>query len=105
MDFDYSGLPCQDNSTANTQRKYFEGNNGSVYLVWAKKHRFLRTPLLILENTPEPWIKIKNVWVWALVDLRYDSVMLVMVCHLLLATYHSQLVCSQKFLGASNVFF
>ena len=38
VDFDMSGLPCQDNSAANTKRKYFQqGKYGSVYLVWAKK--------------------------------------------------------------------
>ena len=82
VDFDFSGLPSQDNSTANTQRQYFEGNNGSVYLVWAKKHRFLRTPLLVVENTPEPWIKIKNVLLWASGGLRCD-VMVYLLTYLL----------------------
>ena len=52
VDVDMSGLPCQDMSKANHNRKFFEGNHGDAYLVWSKKHRRLRTPLLILENTP-----------------------------------------------------
>ena len=83
VDLDFSGLPCQDHSSANTQRQHFEGNNGSVYLVWAKKHRFLRTPLLVVENTPEPWIKIKNLLLGAPGGLRCD----VMVYHLTCLLY------------------
>ena len=53
-DINISGLPCQDNSRANLKRKFFvKGQHGSVYLVWARKHRLARTPLLVLENTPE----------------------------------------------------
>ena len=53
-DLNVSGLPCQDNSRANLNRLFLvDGKHGSVYLVWARKHRLARTPLLILENTPE----------------------------------------------------
>lgn len=55
VDFDMSGLPCEDNSTANVKRRYLDGRFGSCYLIWAKKHRSQRTPLLVLENTPELW--------------------------------------------------
>ena len=54
VDLDISGLPCPDNSKANMNRKFEEGESGLVYIVWAKKHRRLETPLLILENTPDP---------------------------------------------------
>ena len=53
VDFDVSGLPCQENSRANVNRKFFEGRTGSVYLVWARKHEANKTPLLLLENTPD----------------------------------------------------
>lgn len=53
VDFDVSGLPCQENLRANVNRKFFEGRTGSVYLVWSRKHEANRTPLLILENTPD----------------------------------------------------
>lgn len=57
VDFDVSGLPCQDNSKANINRQFFQhGKHGSVYLAWAKRHSYLRTPLLILENTPDSWM-------------------------------------------------
>ena len=54
VDFDCSGLPCEENSRANHKRKFMQGRFGDLYLVWAKYHRCMRTPLLILENTPEP---------------------------------------------------
>ncbi|CAE6950181.1 unnamed protein product [Symbiodinium sp. CCMP2456] len=53
VDVDVSGLPCQDNSRANIKRKLQDGRFVPVYMVWAKKHRHLRTPLLIIENTPD----------------------------------------------------
>ncbi|CAL1164716.1 unnamed protein product, partial [Cladocopium goreaui] len=54
VDVDMSGLPCEDNSRANFKRKFLQGGKfGSCYLVWAKQHRHMRTPLLILENTPD----------------------------------------------------
>ena len=54
VDFDCSGLPCEENSRANHKRKFMQGRFGDLYLVWGKYHRCMRTPLLILENTPEP---------------------------------------------------
>ena len=55
VDFDCSGLPCEENSLANHKRKFMQqGRFGNLYLVWAKRHRCMRTPLMILENTPEP---------------------------------------------------
>lgn len=57
VDFEIAGLPCQDNSRANQKRQFFEGNHGSVYLVWAKRHTELKTPLLIVENTPDAQLK------------------------------------------------
>lgn len=54
VDLDCSGLPCEDNSRANHKRKYLHGRFGDCYLVWSKFHRFMRTPLIILENTPDP---------------------------------------------------
>ena len=53
VDLDVSGLPCEENSRANHKRKYMQGRFGNLYLVWAQYHREMRTPLLILENTPE----------------------------------------------------
>ena len=54
VDIDMSGLPCPDNSRANNKRKFEEGASGPIYITWAKHHRSNRTPLLILENVPEP---------------------------------------------------
>ena len=54
VDIDMSGLPCPDNSRANLKRKYEEGDTSSVYAVWAKKHRILQTPVLVIENVVEP---------------------------------------------------
>ncbi|CAL1145743.1 unnamed protein product [Cladocopium goreaui] len=53
VDIDVSGMPCQENSRINLNRLFMEGKTGSVYLVWAKSHRRKKTPLLVLENTPE----------------------------------------------------
>ena len=53
VDLDVSGLPCQDNSRCNRKRKLEEGRYVPVYMVWAKKHKQMRTALLILENTPD----------------------------------------------------
>ncbi len=58
VDLDMSGLPCEDNSRANFKRRFLHGNFGSVYLIWAKYHRRMRTPVLLLENTPELWMVI-----------------------------------------------
>jgi len=55
VDVDMSGLPCEDNSTAG-KRMYLHGRFGSCYLVWAKFHREMATPVLVLENTPAFWL-------------------------------------------------
>lgn len=55
VDVDFSGLPCQDMNTANVNRQFFEGPNGTCYIVWARRHRIQRTPLLILENVRDTW--------------------------------------------------
>ena len=47
-------MPCQDNSRANTQRRFFEGPNSNAYLVWGKKHCEVKTPVVVLENVMEP---------------------------------------------------
>ena len=54
VDFDLSGLPCEENPQANHKRKFLHGRFGDVYLVWCKYHRSMRTPLVGLENTPDP---------------------------------------------------
>lgn len=41
------------NSRANCNRKYMNGRFANVYGVWGKRHRELRTPLVVLENTEE----------------------------------------------------
>ena len=56
VDIDMSGLPCPDNSRANRKRKFEEGETSSVYAVWAKKHRILGTPVLVIENVVDPRI-------------------------------------------------
>ena len=53
VDVDFSGLPCQHNSRANRNRLFQDGPHSDIYIVWAKKHTALETPLLILENTPD----------------------------------------------------
>ena len=57
VDFEVAGLPCQDNSRANQNRRFFEGNHGSVYLAWARRHSELQTPLILVENTPDAQLK------------------------------------------------
>ena len=51
--FDVSGLPCEDNSRANTKRKFQDGRFGGCYSAWCRHHREMQTPVLILENTPD----------------------------------------------------
>ena len=53
VDVDFSGLPCQENSRANSGRLFQDGRHSDIYVTWAKKHTVLQTPLLILENTPD----------------------------------------------------
>ena len=72
VDFDFSGLPCQDMSKANFKRKFFEGANGSCYLVWAKRHRMAKTPLLVVENVRDTW----TTWVC----INYNTSFLFKVC-------------------------
>lgn len=52
-DLDFSGLPCEENSRANTKRKFLSGRFANLYAIWGKRHKTMKTPLLILENTPE----------------------------------------------------
>ena len=58
VDIDMSGLPCPDNSRANSRRLFEEGPSAPIYILWAKKHKELATPLLILENTPDPLLLV-----------------------------------------------
>ena len=58
VDIDVSGLPCPDNSKANRRRLFEEGASGPVYITWAQKHRRNRTPLMILENVPDPRLQM-----------------------------------------------
>ena len=53
VDVDMSGLPCQHNRRANNCRLFQDGPHTEVYIVWAKKHRYQRTKLMVLENTEE----------------------------------------------------
>ena len=48
-----AGLPCPDNSRANAARAYEEGASSGIYCAWAKRHRHLKTPLVIIENVPD----------------------------------------------------
>ena len=52
-DIDMSGLPCEENSRANVNRRFLDGRFSDLYALWAQRHRRLRTPLVILENTPD----------------------------------------------------
>ena len=52
-DIEFSGLPCEENSQANHNRKFMEGRFGDLYCTWAKRHETMETPLIILENTPD----------------------------------------------------
>ena len=56
VDLDLSGLPCQDNSPANQHRQFFEGPRAKTYVLYARKHRLLRTPVVIIENHTEFWL-------------------------------------------------
>ena len=51
-DIEFSGLPCEENSRANFKRQYMEGRYRTVYAAWSQRHAVLKTPLIILENTP-----------------------------------------------------
>ena len=52
-DFAVSGLPCTDMSRAGKHRLR-EGPTSPVYMVHGKLHCEQKTPLLLLECTPEP---------------------------------------------------
>ena len=53
-DVEFSGLPCEENSRCNTKRRYMEGRFGDLYGAWARRHGYLKTRLIILENTEDP---------------------------------------------------
>ena len=50
VDLDTGGLPCVDFSTAGKKRRQ-EGPTSGIFVAWAKRHKTLRTKLVILENT------------------------------------------------------
>lgn len=54
-DLEMSGLPCEENSRANTRRRFFEGRFSNLYAIWSRRQRKLGTKLIILENTEETW--------------------------------------------------
>lgn len=49
-DFDFSGLPCEENSRCNPKRRFLNGRFSNLYAVWAKRHKHDETPLIGLEN-------------------------------------------------------
>ena len=53
-EINFSGLPCEENSKANVNRKFLNGRFANLYSCWGRRHKVLRTPLLILENTVDP---------------------------------------------------
>ena len=53
-DYDFSGLPCTDNSTAKHHRQYYEGPSGPIFATWALRLKRHDVKLAVLENTPEP---------------------------------------------------
>ena len=57
VQFDVSGLPCPDMSTANQNRKMRAGPTNSVYLTHGKWATQNRVPLLLVECTPDPFLK------------------------------------------------
>lgn len=61
-DLELSGLPCPDNSKANRKRMFQEGPTGPVYIAWAERHKRLKTPLLIIENVREFWLRLGHVY-------------------------------------------
>ena len=52
-DFGISGLPCTDMSAAGLRQKR-HGPTNSVYMNHAKYNKKMRTPLFIVECTPDP---------------------------------------------------
>lgn len=45
-----------------------EGRFGNLYAVWARRHQELKTPLVILENTPAPCLTHPNLRAILFVD-------------------------------------
>ena len=62
-DVEFSGLPCEENSRCNAKRKFMEGRFKRLYSTWARRHTILETPLIVLENTEEPWIDSNFVFI------------------------------------------
>ncbi len=56
-DVEMAGLPCEENSRQNYQRKFMEGRFGNVYPVWAHRQKKQKTSLIILENTEDLWFQ------------------------------------------------
>ena len=50
VDMDVGGLPCVDFSVAG-HRAGREWRTANIFVTWAKRHKFMRTKLLILENS------------------------------------------------------
>ena len=53
VDYDFSGLPCTDNSRVKRGRQFTEGPTGPVFIVWALRLRVYGVLLAVLENVPE----------------------------------------------------
>lgn len=77
VDFDVSGLPCEENSRANCKRKYLQGRFGSLYLVWSKYHRTMRTPMMILE-TPQNLVNVGTEFSFSMQCLTFTYVKLML---------------------------
>jgi hypothetical protein len=60
VDFDFSGLPCQDNSRANFTRLFFEGPNSNTYIVWAKNTFSYVHRSFFLKTLPLLWFCIRH---------------------------------------------
>ena len=52
-DYDFSGLPCTDNSRAKRGRQFEEGPTGPLFIIWALRVKRHRVKLAVLENTPD----------------------------------------------------
>ncbi|CAE8617905.1 unnamed protein product [Polarella glacialis] len=75
IDYDASGLPCQDNSQAGNQQKE-QGRTNVVYITWARFHVLQMTVLLCVENTPE----ISLAMLQGLLGVRYFLYQLFVDC-------------------------
>ncbi|CAE7812675.1 unnamed protein product [Symbiodinium sp. CCMP2456] len=53
VDYDFSGLPCTDNSRVKRGRQFSEGPTGPVFIVWALRLRVYGVLLAVLENVPD----------------------------------------------------